>query len=241
MNNSNQATRQNSIVFTGNVSQVKPLENGGAAISLAYNEGSMINGQWETKDTLFLESYLPAKLNFIPNVGDKMTISGFMASNNYQPQGGKKKFGVRIVVNEITEYSPKQASQQQHAPQQQYAPQQGSYQHQPAPQNAPQQHAPQQGGYQNRPAPQNAPRQGGYQNRPAPQNAPQQNAPRQGGYQNRPAPQNAPQQYAPQQGGYQNRPAPQNAPQQYAPQQGSYQNRPAQQQGGFQNGGGFGH
>jgi len=217
MNNSNQATRQNSIVFTGNVSQVKPLENGGAAISLAYNEGSMINGQWETKDTLFLESYLPAKLNFIPNVGDKMTISGFMASNNYQPQGGKKKFGVRIVVNEITEYSPKQASQQQHAPQQQYAPQQGSYQHQPAPHNAPQQHAPQQGGYQNRPAPQ------------------------QGGYQNRPAPQNAPQQYAPQQGSYQNRPAPQNAPQQYAPQQGGYQNRPAQQQGGFQNGGGFGH
>ena len=96
MNNSNQATRQNSIVFTGNVSQVKPLQNGGAAISLAYNEGSMINGQWETKDTLFLESYLPAKLNFIPNVGDKMTISGFMASNNYQPQGGKKKFGVRL-------------------------------------------------------------------------------------------------------------------------------------------------
>ncbi|MCT8865742.1 MULTISPECIES: hypothetical protein [Shewanella] len=226
MNNSNQATRQNSIVFTGNVSQVKPLENGGAAISLAYNEGSMINGQWETKDTLFLESYLPAKLNFIPNVGDKMTISGFMASNNYQPQGGKKKFGVKIVVNEITEYSPKQASQQQHAPQQQYAPQQGSYQNRPAPQNAPQQYAPQ---------------HGSYQNRPAPQNAPQQYAPQQGGYQNRPAPQNAPQQYAPQQGSYQNRPAPQNAPQQYAPQQGGYQNRPAQQQGGFQNGGGFGH
>ncbi|MGB5117804.1 MAG: hypothetical protein WBO26_12725, partial [Providencia rettgeri] len=155
MNNSNQATRQNSIVITGNVSQVKPLQNGGAAISLAYNEGSMINGEWETKDTLFLESYLPAKLNFIPNVGDKMTISGFMASNNYQPQGGKKKFGVRIVVNEIIEYSPKPASQQQHAPQQQYAPQQ---------------HAPQQGGYQNRPAPQqHAPQQGGYQNRPAPQ------------------------------------------------------------------------
>ncbi|MCU8056161.1 hypothetical protein L5L78_08100 [Shewanella sp. SM34] len=229
MNNSNQATRQNSIVFTGNVSQVKPLQNGGAAISLAYNEGSMINGQWETKDTLFLESYLPAKLNFIPNVGDKMTISGFMASNNYQPQGGKKKFGVRVVVNEIIEYSPKQASQQQHAPQQ------GSYQNRPAPQNAPQQHAPQQGSYQNRPAPQNAPQQhapqqGSYQNRPAPQNAPQQHAPQQGGYQNRPAPQNAPQQHAPQQGGYQNRPAPQNAPQQYAP-----------QQGGFQNGGGFGH
>ncbi|MCU8005804.1 single-stranded DNA-binding protein [Shewanella sp. SM96] len=182
MNNSNQATRQNSIVITGNVSQVKPLQNGGAAISLAYNEGSMINGEWETKDTLFLESYLPAKLNFIPNVGDKMTISGFMASNNYQPQGGKKKFGVRIVVNEIIEYSPKPASQQQHAPQQQYAPQQ---------------HAPQQGGYQNRPAPQqHAPQQGGYQNRPAPQ----QHAPQQGGYQNRPAPQ----QYAPQQDGFQN-------------------------------------
>lgn len=192
MNNTNQqAKRQNSIVFTGNVSQVKPLQNGGAVISLAYNEGSMVNGQWETTDTLFLECYIPPKLQFIPNIGDKMTITGFMASNNYQPQGGKKKFGMKVVVNEIVEYSPKQASQQ-HAPQQNYA----SHAPQQYEQNAQQQHAPQQAGYQNRPAPQqHALQQAGYQNRPAPH----QQALKQAGYQNRPAPQ---QHYAPQ-GGFQ--------------------------------------
>lgn len=134
MNNQNQTKRQNSIAFTGNVAQVKPLNGGACAISLAYNEGSQVNGQWETTDTLFMECYLPAKLNFIPNIGDRMTISGFLASNNFTPQhGGNKRYGVKIVVNEINEYSPKQANQS--AAQQQYNPQ-GSYQAAPQqPQN----------------------------------------------------------------------------------------------------------
>ncbi|MEZ8187985.1 hypothetical protein ACED29_19455 [Shewanella sp. 5S214] len=151
MNTTTQPTRQNSLVFTGNVSQVKPIQGGACAISLAYNEGSMVNGQWETKDTLFLEAYIPAKLNFQPNVGDKMTISGFMAANNYQPQNSKKRYGSRVVINEIVEYIAKtvnNASQQNNynnAPQQ-YAPRNAPQQHAPqyAPRNAPQQHAPQQ-------------------------------------------------------------------------------------------------
>ena len=169
MNTTNQPTRQNSIVFTGNVSQVKPIQGGACAISLAYNEGSMVNGQWETKDTLFLEAYIPAKLNFQPNIGDKITISGFMGANNYQPQTGKKRYGVKIIINEIVEYTAKTVNN---------ASQQNNY-------NAPQQHAPQ-----------NAP-QGQYAH--AQQNAPQQRAPQyapQGQYAH--AQQNAPQQRAPQ-------------------------------------------
>ncbi|MBB1390090.1 MULTISPECIES: hypothetical protein [unclassified Shewanella] len=168
MNTTTQPARQNSLVFTGNVSQVKPIQGGACAISLAYNEGSMVNGQWETKDTLFLEAYIPAKLNFQPNVGDKMTISGFMAANNYQPQNSKKRYGSKVVINEIVEYIAKtvnNASQQnnynnppqQHAPQ--YAPRNAPQRH--APRNAPQQHAPQ---YAQRNAPQQH----------APQYAPQQ-------------------------------------------------------------------
>ncbi|WP_434949631.1 hypothetical protein ACRWQL_00595 (plasmid) [Shewanella sp. HL-SH4] len=208
MNNhtQNQSTRQNTIRFTGNVSQVKPLQNGGASISLAHNEGKMVNNEWQQSDTLFMSCIVPAKLNFIPNIGDKMTIEGFLASDNYQPQGGKKRFGAKIIINQILEYS-----EPQNAARQQGYNNQAAYQ-----QPAPQQNAPQQSGYQNRPAPQqNAPQQSGYQNRPAPQ----QNAPQQSGYQNRPAPQ----QNAPQQSGYQNRPAPQqnNQPPQNNFQQGS--------------------
>ncbi|MGI2115663.1 hypothetical protein ACRN9G_18950 [Shewanella frigidimarina] len=203
MNNhtQNQSTRQNTIRFTGNVSQVKPLQNGGASISLAHNEGKMVNNEWQQSDTLFMSCIVPAKLNFIPNIGDKMTIEGFLASDNYQPQGGKKRFGAKIIINQILEYS-----ETQNAARQQGYNNQAAYQ----------QPAPQQSGYQNRPAPQqNAPQQSGYQNRPAPQ----QNAPQQSGYQNRPAPQ----QNAPQQSGYQNRPAPQqnNQPPQNNFQQGS--------------------
>jgi single-stranded DNA-binding protein len=177
MNNQtqNQSTRQNVIRFTGNVSQVKPLPNGGASISLAYNEGTMVNGEWQQSDTLFMSCIVPAKLNFIPNIGDKMTIEGFLASDNYQPQGGKKRYGVKIIINQILEHSekPSAPAYQQHAPQQQ------GYQNQ----SAPQQHAPQQKGYQNQPAPQQrAPQQQGYQNRPAPQqpNQQQQNSFQQG-------------------------------------------------------------
>ena len=167
MNTTTQPTRQNSLVFTGNVSQVKPIQGGACAISLAYNEGSMVNGQWETKDTLFLEAYIPAKLNFQPNVGDKMTISGFMAANNYQPQNSKKRYGSKVVINEIVEYIAKTVNN---------ASQQNNYNNAPqqyAPRNAPQQHAPQY-------APRNAPQ------RHAPRNAPQQHAPQ---YAQRNAPQ----------------------------------------------------
>ncbi|WP_282109350.1 hypothetical protein [Shewanella algicola] len=179
MNNQNQSTRKNTIEFTGNVSQVKPIQGGACAISLAYNEGSMVNGQWETKDTLFLEAYIPAKLNFQPNIGDKMTVLGFMASNNYQPQNGNKRYGMKVVVNEIVEYSAKternnsnQPNNYNNAPQGQYnqAPQgqynqapQGQYAQAPqgqyaqAPQghrpNAPQHRAPQYA-QQNAPQPQ---------------------------------------------------------------------------------------
>jgi len=184
MNNQNQSTRQNTIIFTGNVSQVKPIQGGACAISLAYNEGSMVNGQWETKDTLFLEAYIPAKLNFQPNIGDKMTVSGFMASNNYQTQNGTKRYGMKIVVNEVVEYSAKterntsnQPNNHNNAPQQQHAPQ-GHYANAPQQQHAPQGH------YANAPQQQHAP-QGHYANAPqqqyAPQgqyaNAPQQRAP----------------------------------------------------------------
>ncbi|QIR16330.1 single-stranded DNA-binding protein [Shewanella aestuarii] len=168
----NQSTRQNTIRFTGNVSQVKPLQNGGASISLAYNEGKMVNNEWQQSDTLYMSCIVPAKLNFIPNIGDKMTIEGFLGSDNYQPQGGKKRYGVKIIINQILEYSEKQQ-----------APQQNGYQNRPAPQQNSYQQAPQQNGYQNRPAPQQnsyqqAPQQNGYQNRPAPQQnnqAPQNN------------------------------------------------------------------
>ena len=80
----NQPTRQNSIIFTGNVSQVKPIQGGACAISLAFNEGSMANGQWEQKDTLFIEAYFPAKLNCIPNIGDNDSgvILNFIPYNN---------------------------------------------------------------------------------------------------------------------------------------------------------------
>jgi single-stranded DNA-binding protein len=184
MKNQNQSTRQNSIIFTGNVSQVKPISGGACAISLAYNEGSMVNGSWETKDTIFLEAYIPAKLNFTPSIGDKMTVSGFIASNNYQLQNGKKRYGIKVVVTEIVEYSEKTTNtpQQQYAnaPQQQYA---NAPQQQYA--NAPQQQQQQQ--YANAPQQQqqyaNAPQQQ-YANAPQQQyaNAPQQqyaNAPQQ--------------------------------------------------------------
>ncbi|GIU40908.1 hypothetical protein TUM3794_19970 [Shewanella colwelliana] len=189
MNNQNQTKRQNSIAFTGNVSKVKPLNGGACAISLAYNEGSQVNGQWETTDTLFMECYIPAKLNFIPGVGDKMTITGFLASNNYTPQqGGNKRYGVKIVVNQIDEYSPKQANQS--AAQQQYQPQ-GQYQ-QPEQQYQPQ------GQYQ-QPAPQQYQPQGGQQ----PQQRPQQQYQPQGGQQPQQRPQQQyqarPQHYQPQQ------------------------------------------
>jgi single-stranded DNA-binding protein len=185
----NQPTRQNSIIFTGNVSQVKPIQGGACAISLAFNEGSMANGQWEQKDTLFIEAYFPAKLNCIPNIGDKMTVSGFMASSNYQPQQGKKRFGMKIVVNEITEYTAKSTNQSapQHAPQGQYdnAPQQRSHAPQGQYDNAPQQrsHAPQ-GQYDNAPQQRSHAPQGQYDNAPQQRshaqqgqydNAPQQN------------------------------------------------------------------
>lgn len=142
MQNQTKSTRSNKLRFTGNVSQVKPLQNGGAAISLAYNEGKMVNDKWETSDTLFMQCIVPAKFNLIPNIGDRMTIEGFLASDNFQPEGGKKRYGVKIIINLILEHKIKQ--------QQQQAPQHNGYQNQPAPQ---------QGGYQNQPAPQ----QGGYQ------------------------------------------------------------------------------
>ncbi|MBB1440567.1 hypothetical protein H5202_18190 [Shewanella sp. SG41-4] len=217
MNNQNQSTRQNTIIFTGNVSQVKPIQGGACAISLAYNEGSMVNGQWETKDTLFLEAYIPAKLNFQPNIGDKMTVNGFMASNNYQPQNGTKRYGMKIVVNEVVEYSAKTerntSNTHNNTPQGQYtnAPQ-GQYA------NAPQQqHAPQ-GQYANAPQQQHAP-QGQYANAPQQQYAPQ------GQYANAPQQQHAPQgQYA-------------NAPQQRAAQyqHNSRPNNSFQRGNGFQN------
>ncbi|MGI2040144.1 hypothetical protein ACRN9Z_19025 [Shewanella frigidimarina] len=213
MNTTTQPTRQNSLVFTGNVSQVKPIQGGACAISLAYNEGSMVNGQWETKDTLFLEAYIPAKLNFQPNVGDKMTISGFMAANNYQPQNSKKRYGSKVVINEIVEYIAKTVNNASQQNNYNNAPQQHAPQY--AQQNAPQQHAPQY-------APRNAPQQH------APQYAPQQHAPQY-------AQQNAPQQHAPQY-------AQRNAPQQHAPQY-AQQNAPQQHDSrpnnSFQRGAGF--
>lgn len=132
-----QAKRANNLEFTGNVSRVKPLQSG-FAISLAYNEGKMVNGQWETSDTLFIETFVPSRCGVAPCVGDRMTVRGFIASNNYTPQNGKKRFGVKIVVNEVLEYSPKQNTQQSYQPQQnpQYQQPNNNYQNQP--QNQPQ-------------------------------------------------------------------------------------------------------
>ncbi|WP_076414962.1 hypothetical protein [Shewanella sp. UCD-KL12] len=119
MNNQNQSQpqklRQNKLRLTGNVSQVRPLSSGGAAISLAYNEGKTVNGQWEQTDTMFITCIVPKAMRFIPNIGDKMTIDGFLASNNYTPQGGRKRFGIQIIINKILEHTekPRQPAQQQ--------------------------------------------------------------------------------------------------------------------------------
>lgn len=163
--------RQNKLRLTGNVSQVKPLNGGGAAISLAYNEGKTVNGQWEQTDTLFMPCIVPKAMRFIPNVGDKMTIDGFLASNNFTPQGGKKRFGIQIVINKILEYTEKQ-----HQPAQQQGghnqdPNQGQQPHLPAQQQGGYGQAPQQGRQRSQPAPQ----QNGYRH-------PQESAPQQHNY-----------------------------------------------------------
>lgn len=149
-NQNNQTTRANKLRFTGNVCKFKVLTQGSIAITLAYNEGEMVNNEWQTSDTIFIETLIPRKLNFMPNVGDKLTVEGFLASNNFTPQGGKKKYGVKIIVNKILEHRPivNKPAQQQSASQRPapsyhpkpYAPRQGSYQH-PAPQHLDQQNS----------------------------------------------------------------------------------------------------
>lgn len=152
MNNQIQPQRrQNQLTFTGNVSQVKPLQNS-VVVNLAYNEGKKdAQGQFQQTDTLFMEAIIPASVGLQPNIGDRVTVGGFLASNNFTPQGGKKRYGVKIVVQEILEFIQKQPTQQQpqsyNQPQQQYQQPQQQYQQPQQQYQQPQQQYQQQNSY----------------------------------------------------------------------------------------------
>ena len=174
MNTSKQQNRRlNAIEFTGNVAKVTPVGEH-LVVSLAFNEGSYQNDEWVQKDTLYMKAFLSVKIyNYQVSVGDKLTVRGFLASDNFKPEGGKKRYNVQITVMEVVEHLLKQHDSQ---------PQSG-YQSQPqSPQQQPQryqsQQQPQHSGHRqpNQPSSQQQPQHSGHRqsNQPSPQQQPPQ-------------------------------------------------------------------